>query len=67
MKDLDPLLVTSEVASAMGCADRTLADKVRNGTFPKPDAPGHRGRPNKWRLSTVQRALDEIAPKRDVA
>jgi len=67
MKDLDPLLVTRDVANAVGCKERTLAEKVRTGQFPPPDAPGHRGRPNKWRQSTVARALDSIAPKRGAA
>jgi hypothetical protein len=58
---LDPLIKQRKVAELRGCTPRWIYELVKREEFPPPDRPARRrGEPNLWKLSTVQRAVDDF-------
>jgi hypothetical protein len=59
--DIDGFVSTREVCVLTKWGPRWLHDKIRSGDFPAPDVPAiKRGAPNRWRSSTVRKALDAL-------
>lgn len=59
--DLDPMLTTADVERVTGYSRRWISHLIQIGDFPAPDAPARkRGASNRWRQSTIRRALDEM-------
>lgn len=59
--ELDPFLRSSQIAKARGVSTRWLSELVKAGKFPPPDRRATKlGEANLWRLSNVQRALNNL-------
>jgi predicted DNA-binding transcriptional regulator AlpA len=61
MIPLDGYVETRTVEELTGYTRRWIAELIKAGKFPKPDAPGKRGSAHRWRRSTIKRALDEMS------
>lgn len=55
---VDALLTPEAVAAALSCTLREFRRRRTTGSFPPPDSPA--GKKPKWRVSTVNRWIEEV-------
>jgi len=65
MTAISPLLCKQQVVNATGWCASTLANRVKDGSFPKPVATGPRTRA--WLASDVEAYLNARVAERDAA
>lgn len=59
--DLDGYVTTADVCDLTRYSRRWLNILIRDGRFPKPDIPSSGTNTNRWRRSTIRKALDAMA------
>jgi len=59
--DLDGYVTTADVCYVTRYSRRWLNKLIHDGRFPKPDIPSSGTNTNRWRRSTIRKALDAMA------